>query len=48
MANKGQCRPMTANASQQLDLDFKQILVDDGDQDKWDKSVPGLDSDWFL
>ncbi|KAF8797349.1 hypothetical protein BYT27DRAFT_7125865, partial [Phlegmacium glaucopus] len=30
-----------------LDLDFEQMLVDDGDQDKWDKSMPGLDLDWF-
>jgi len=31
-----------------LDLDFKQMLVDDDDQDEWDKSMPSLDSDWFL
>jgi len=30
----------------QMDLDFEQMLVEDGDQDKWDKSMPGLDSDW--
>lgn len=30
-----------------LDLDFKQMLVEDGDQDEWDKSMPGLDLDWY-
>ena len=30
-----------------LDHDFKQMLVEDGDQDEWDKSMPSLDSDWF-
>ena len=48
----GLCDVVAWNAVQMeevahLDLDFEQMLVDDGDQDEWDKSMPGLDSDWF-
>ena len=48
----GLCDVAAWNAAQmeevvQLDLDFEQMLVDDGDQDEWDKPMPGLDSDWF-
>jgi len=47
----GLCDIAAWNAAQmeeveQMDLDFKQMLVEDGDQDKWDKSMPGLDLDW--
>ena len=48
----GLCDVAAWNAAQMkevahLDLDFEQMLVDDGDQNEWDKSMPGLDSDWF-
>ena len=48
----GLCDVVAWNAVQveevaHLALDFEQMLVDDGDQDEWDKSMPGLDSDWF-
>lgn len=28
-------------------FDFEQMLVDDGDQEEWDKSLSNLDMDWF-
>ena len=48
----GLCDVVAWNAAQMeevahLDLDFEQILVEDGDQDEWDKSMPGSDSDWY-
>lgn len=48
----GLCDVAAWNAAQMeeiahTDLDFEQMLVDDGDQDEWDKSMPSLDPDWF-
>ena len=48
----GLCDVAAWNAAQMeevthLDLDFEQMLVEDGDQDEWDKSMPGSDSDWY-
>ena len=28
-------------------FDFEQMLVDDGDQEEWDKSMLDLDLDWY-
>jgi len=38
------------NAAQTEEIaifDFEQMLVDDVDLEKWDESLPGLDSDWL-
>ena len=48
----GLCDVAAWNAAQteevaHLDLDFEQMLVEDGDQEEWDKSMPSLDLDWF-
>jgi hypothetical protein len=47
----GLCDVAAWNAAQmeeveRQDLDFEQMLVDDGDQDEWDLIMPSLDVDW--